>query len=91
MFKANLAPIAGTIVYIGLVLTAMQVGLATYRLSNDDAFQNVSYGFTVFSILAPIILVFLVIFLLVVYVFYNCVAIVLFRRAVLGKKNQNQA
>lgn len=91
MFKANLAPIAGTIVYIGLVLTAMQVGLATHRLGNNDAFQNVSYGFTVFSILAPIILVFLVIFLLVVYFLYNCIATVLFRRAVLRNKYQSQA
>lgn len=46
--------IGGAFVYITIVLTAMQVGLATDRLRNDDRFQNASYGFTVFAILAPI-------------------------------------
>jgi hypothetical protein len=43
-------------VYITIVLTAMQVGLATHRLCNDDRFQNASYGFTIFSILTPLIM-----------------------------------
>ncbi|KAI1385836.1 uncharacterized protein F4822DRAFT_414280 [Hypoxylon trugodes] len=44
---------AGT-VFIALVLTAMQVGLATDRLKYDERFQQASYGFTVFAILGPL-------------------------------------
>jgi hypothetical protein len=51
-----LAPILAATVYIGLVLTAMQVGLGTEMLQGNPYFQSASYGFTVFSILAPLIL-----------------------------------
>ncbi|KAI3572904.1 hypothetical protein IWW34DRAFT_810936 [Fusarium oxysporum f. sp. albedinis] len=54
-FQDNFAWLAGTTVYIALVLTAMQVGLATDSLKENDAFQSASYGFTVFSILGPLI------------------------------------
>lgn len=59
-FRAYLTPLTAAIVYVALVLTAMQVGLATNRLSASSSFQNSSYGFTVFSILAPLIGVVLV-------------------------------
>ncbi|KAF4331871.1 subtilisin-like serine protease [Fusarium beomiforme] len=54
-FQDNFAWLAGTTVYIAVVLTAMQVGLATDSLKDNDAFQSASYGFTVFSILGPLI------------------------------------
>ena len=47
--------LVGTLVYITIVLTAMQVGLGTTRLSDNLAFQRASYGFTVFSIMGPVI------------------------------------
>ncbi|KAL4947429.1 hypothetical protein BDW69DRAFT_204422 [Aspergillus filifer] len=47
--------LASATVFIAIVLTAMQVGLATKSLGNNDTFQSVSYGFTVFSILGPLI------------------------------------
>jgi hypothetical protein len=43
------------IIYITVVLTAMQVGLATTQLNTSAMFNRVSYGFTLFSILAPLI------------------------------------
>ncbi|KAM0278409.1 hypothetical protein ACHAQH_005164 [Verticillium albo-atrum] len=52
----NFAMLAGSTVYIAIVLTAMQVGLGT-RLQENRAFQSASYGFTVFSILAPLVAV----------------------------------
>ena len=55
--QRNFAWVLVAFVYITIVLTAMQVGLATDRLGQSDAFQNVSYGFTVFSIVAPLIIV----------------------------------
>ena len=53
----NLVRIASVFAYIVIVLTAMQVGLATNRLQGSYAFQQASYGFTVFSIVAPLALV----------------------------------
>lgn len=40
--------------YIAIVLTAMQVGLATKQLVDNDAFHDASFGFTVFSIVSPL-------------------------------------
>lgn len=56
-FRDNLAWLASATVYIALVLTAMQVGLATDALQKNYAFQSASFGFTVFSILGPLIAV----------------------------------
>ncbi|KAK4656341.1 hypothetical protein QC762_0059390 [Podospora pseudocomata] len=54
LFHDNLAWMATAAVFLALVLTAMQVGLATERLQQDTTFQQASYGFTVFAILGPI-------------------------------------
>ena len=55
--RRNFAWVLVAFVYITIVLTAMQVGLATDRLGQSDMFQNASYGFTVFSILTPLIII----------------------------------
>ncbi|KAI2831743.1 hypothetical protein CBS147321_6321 [Aspergillus niger] len=47
--------LASVTVYIAIVLTAMQVGLATDALAHSPTFQSASYGFTVFSILGPLV------------------------------------
>ncbi|KAL8860631.1 MAG: hypothetical protein Q9178_002984 [Gyalolechia marmorata] len=49
----NLVRIASGFAYLVVVLTALQVGLATTRLQDSYAFQQVSFGFAVFSVLAP--------------------------------------
>ncbi|KAG7286655.1 hypothetical protein NEMBOFW57_008966 [Staphylotrichum longicolle] len=54
LFRDNLAWMATATVFIAVVLTAMQVGLATERLQGDPTFQQASYGFTIFAILGPI-------------------------------------
>lgn len=54
-FGDSFAWLASAVVYVAIVLTAMQVGLATKSLANNDAFQSVSYGFTIFSILGPLV------------------------------------
>ena len=43
--------------YMTIVLSAMQVGLATNALTENTRFQDASYGFTVFSITMPVIIV----------------------------------
>ncbi|OAA40079.1 subtilisin-like serine protease [Beauveria brongniartii RCEF 3172] len=51
----NMASITAVTVYMVVVLTAMQVGLATNKLKENASFHSASYGFAVFSILAPLI------------------------------------
>ncbi|KAL2802755.1 hypothetical protein BJX63DRAFT_440638 [Aspergillus granulosus] len=59
LFTAYIAPLSVTTVYFVLALTAMQVGLATGYLERSEAFQAVSWGFAVVSIIAPLVLVLL--------------------------------
>jgi hypothetical protein len=47
--------LASAIAYIALVLTAMQVGLATNALRDNDSFHSASYGFTILTILGPLV------------------------------------
>ncbi|KAJ5162600.1 uncharacterized protein N7500_004430 [Penicillium coprophilum] len=60
LFYDYLTPLTAATVYVALVLTAMQVGLATDRLAFNPPFQDASYGFTVFAILGPLIGILLV-------------------------------
>lgn len=53
-FQDNFTLLASVLAYIVVVLAAMQVGLATKALGNDEAFQAVSYGFTVFAMVASL-------------------------------------
>jgi hypothetical protein len=53
-FQRNTAWLLASFAYITIVLTAMQVGLATPDLGNNRAFRKASYVFTVFSILSPL-------------------------------------
>lgn len=69
--ERNFTWIIGAFVYVTIVLTAMQVGLATDRLGKNERFQNASYGFTVFAILAPIAALGVLAILLTVLIFFN--------------------
>ncbi|RLL95028.1 hypothetical protein CFD26_101706 [Aspergillus turcosus] len=53
-FQENFRSLASATVYVAIVLSAMQVGLATRSLADNDAFQSASYGFAVFSVLGPL-------------------------------------
>lgn len=61
IFRDYLTPLTAATIYVALVLTAMQVGLATTRLGSSPAFQNASFGFTTFAILGPLIAILLVV------------------------------
>jgi hypothetical protein len=90
MFTTNLAPIGAATIYVALVLTAMQVGLATPQLNQNGTFQRWSYGFAVFSILAPVGFVLAILLLLILVFFYNWAATVSFDRKISGKKTVRQ-
>lgn len=68
--RDNSASIIAATAWILLILSAMQVGLGTTKLAENDAFQAVSWGFTAFSMIAPIgaVLIMLVIFAIVFWV-----------------------
>ncbi|KAK4657142.1 hypothetical protein QC762_0042850 [Podospora pseudocomata] len=82
-FQDNFAWLASATIYITIALTAMQVGLATRTLADNDAFQSVSYGFTVFSILGPIAAVGLIVLVFCYMFIHNWAATVAY-----GKKRQ---
>ncbi len=84
----NFAWLAVAFLYITVVLSAMQVGLATDQLKGSSRFQDASYGFTVFSILTPLIVVAFVSFVLLVLVFYNVSKTLIYKKKVEKERSQ---
>ncbi|KAI0506637.1 hypothetical protein F5B22DRAFT_438207 [Xylaria bambusicola] len=78
-FQDNFAWLASATVYVAVVLTALQVGLATKSLGDSDAFQSASYGFTIFSILGPLIVAGLIILVFFYIFLYNWIVAVIER------------
>ncbi|KAK8092125.1 uncharacterized protein PG998_015138 [Apiospora kogelbergensis] len=83
-FRDNFAWLASATVYIAVVLTAMQVGLAT-SLATNEAFQAASYGFTIFSILGPLVIMFLLLAVFLCILIWNWIVTVTF-----GKRRLSQ-
>ncbi|KAI0977384.1 hypothetical protein F4678DRAFT_12855 [Xylaria arbuscula] len=50
----NFGILATLLGYVVIVLTSLQVGLSVDQLADNTPFVNFSYGFTVFSIIAPV-------------------------------------
>ncbi|KAF3810559.1 hypothetical protein GCG54_00013800 [Colletotrichum gloeosporioides] len=53
-FRDNFAWLASATVYIAILLTAMQLGLATNALAENAFSHSASYEFTVFAIVGPL-------------------------------------
>jgi hypothetical protein len=87
LLSENFATLAVALGYIVIVLTAMQVGLATNHLQQNAAFQGASWIFTVISVMAPLVTVAaILIFFLVIFI-ANWVATMLYeekRSGVMG-------
>ncbi|KAJ0415183.1 hypothetical protein BJY00DRAFT_305047 [Aspergillus carlsbadensis] len=71
VLERNFAWVLTVIVYVTVVLTAMQVGLATTDLDDNARFNQASYIFTVFSILAPLAVLVMVAIVTLVLTFFN--------------------
>lgn len=56
-FEQNFSWLIVVFAYVSIVLSAMQVGLASPRLDSSPAFQHATYGFAVFAIVVPVVLV----------------------------------
>jgi hypothetical protein len=55
LLRDNFTWLASMMVYIVVVLAAMQVGLGIEKLKYNGSFVAASYGFTIFSMLGPLI------------------------------------
>jgi uncharacterized membrane protein len=56
-FEQNFSWLIVVFAYVTIVLSAMQVGLASTRLGSSPGFQHAAYGFAVFAIVVPVTLV----------------------------------
>lgn len=56
-FERNFGWIVAAFIYITVILSAMQVGLATSHLQNNLSFQKVSYGIALVSIVVVLVVV----------------------------------
>ncbi|KAI1774404.1 hypothetical protein F4818DRAFT_442550 [Hypoxylon cercidicola] len=54
LVRDNVTWLLTATVFVALVLTALQVGLATNQLKDNDAFMQFSYGFSIFAIVASV-------------------------------------
>ncbi|KAF2996770.1 hypothetical protein E8E14_004198 [Neopestalotiopsis sp. 37M] len=79
MIEANFALIASIVVYVAFILGAMQTGLSTSYAENET-FQAVSWGFTVFSILGLVIMTVVVFLVLLALFAGNVVATLAYRK-----------
>jgi hypothetical protein len=64
-FKRNFSWLLIAFAYTSVVISAMQLGLATNKLSGSEAFQWASYVFAVISIIIPVVAVTIIIWVLV--------------------------
>jgi hypothetical protein len=88
-FRHNFAWLIVIFAYVTIVLTAMQLGLVTDHLAKDDRFQNISFGFAVFSIVVPAIAVGVIAILFVVLCGNNLVATFLVWRGRARERRNN--
>ncbi|KAK1828990.1 hypothetical protein QBC39DRAFT_357757 [Podospora conica] len=72
-YQYSSAVIIAGAAYILLILSAMQVGLGTTKLADDEVFQAASYRFTLFSILGPLGAVAALVFVFAVALLYNAI------------------
>lgn len=91
-FSRNFAWLLAIFACVSVLLSAMQVGLSNKTLLDNDAFQNVSYGFTVTSIIVvafSALLIFLVWLALTCY--YIRSAIVYRRKTMLKRRKLRES
>lgn len=70
-FARNFAWLLAVFVYVTVVLSAMQVGLATERLQGNIRFQGASYGFAVTSIISVIVAIAIMLLVWTALFFYH--------------------
>jgi len=85
-FSRNFAWLLAVFAYLTIILSALQVGLATTFLQGNEAFQSASYGFAVTSVVAVAVSVF-AIFLVWLFLFvYHLFSAWRYNKHVQGKR-----
>jgi hypothetical protein len=85
-FSRNFAWLLAVFAYLSIILSALQVGLATTSLQGSESFQLASYGFTVTSVVAVAVSVF-AIFLVWLFLFvYHLLTVWRYNRYVSRKR-----
>lgn len=79
-FRDNVNSLVTLFAYTTIVLSAMQVGLGTNYSQDNDALERASYGFAIFSILAPLVSVVVMFALLIGLVVHNLIATLRYHR-----------
>ncbi|RDW73478.1 hypothetical protein BP6252_07385 [Coleophoma cylindrospora] len=90
-FERNFGWVLLLFLFLTMILTAMQVGLATAELQQNEIFNQVSYGFTVFTIVLPLFVFVLGLFLFVWFVVFNLLATLKIQRQRRIAHAQNKA
>lgn len=79
-FRDNINSLITLFAYTTIVLSAMQVGLGTSYAQDNGAFHRASYGFAIFSMIAPLVSVAAMLVLLMGLVLNNLIATMQYRR-----------
>jgi uncharacterized membrane protein len=89
-FERNFSWILAAFIYITVILSAMQVGLATSHLQDNMQFQNLSYGIAVTAIVVVLLVILIIVFVwLVLFWFHLCSTIRQSKKAV-AKRHSTQ-
>lgn len=87
-FEKNFSWILAAFIYITVILSAMQVGLATSHLQDNTQFQNLSYGIAVAAIVVVVFVILTIIFVwLVLFLFHICSTIRHSKKAVVKRRS----
>lgn len=93
-FERNFAWLLAIFAYITVVLSAMQVGLATEKLQANVQFQGASYGFAITSMIALAVTFMVVLLVWMILIFYHFSSTIQYSRRVekeRAKKMDNRA
>jgi hypothetical protein len=86
-FRRKFAWLLAAFVYVTVVLSALQVGLATDYLQKNSHFQNASYGFSVASLVSVLLSVVVAFIVWLVLFFYHFGSTILFVRSYQKKQS----
>lgn len=89
--RGNLKSLLTLFAYVTIVLSALQVGLGTRHLRDNNAFHSTSYVIVVFSMVAPLLALALMLVFVLGLTLYNLVATIKYRKKRLLASNTLQA
>ena len=89
MFRRNFAWLLTVLVYLTVVLSALQVGLGTQMLNKDAAFSWASYGFCVACILLILFIMMIILFVWFILFSFHVLSTIKYVKEVEGARTAN--